>query len=192
MQDVEILKLLSVTLTRDKQTVLEEEIQRYAAATNWVIKQILKQRFSSRLRAIETLHEEFSSKYDARRGYLDDVLKTAGTEIRQHRKLAKTIRTLRDKTPFFRPGRLIFSQPIIRLDDKAVTIILNDRNLLPIPFDKRSRNRFADKLSAILKSSKKDGEINNNYSRIRVTLHKEGFADIDIQAKKLHSMENYS
>ncbi len=188
MQDFEILKLLSVTLTRDKQSVLEEELQKYGAATNWTIKQIQKQGFSSRLHALEFLYEEFSSRFDSRRSYLEDVLKTAGEEIRQHRKLSKTVRTLRDKTPFFRPGRLIFSQPIIRLDDKAVTLTLNNGDLLPIPFDKRSRNRFADKLSVILKGSK-EGEINRNYSRIRITSHKEGFSDIDIRAKKLDSIE---
>jgi len=189
MQDVEILKLLSVTLTRDKQILLEEELQRYGAATNWTIKQILKQRLSSRTKTLEFLQDNFVSKYDKRREYLEDVVKTASVEITKHRKLAKTVRSTRDKTPFFKPGRLILSQPIIRLDEKAVTLTLTDGSLLPIPFDKRSRNRLADKISAILRGTR-EGAINKNYGRVRITWNKEGFADIDIRASKQESM-NY-
>jgi len=183
MQDVEILKLLSVTLTRDKQLVLEDELQKYGAATNWTIKQILKQKLSSRTKTIEVLKDEFADKYDKRQRYLEDVVKTASVEITEHRKLAETIRTMRDKTPYFKPGRLILSQPIIRLDQKAVTLVLTDNNLLPIPFDKRSRNRLSEKIAAILRGSK-EGEINKKYSRIRITWNKEGFADIAIRALK--------
>ncbi len=183
MQDVEILKLLSVTLTRDKQLVLEEELQKYGAATNWTIKQILKQKLSSRTKTIEILKDDFADKYDKRHRYLEDVVKTASVEITEHRKLAETIRSMRDKTPYFKPGRLILSQPIIRLDQKAVTLVLSDNSLLPIPFDKRSRNRLSEKIAAILRGSK-EGEINKKYSRIRITWNKEGFADIAIRALK--------
>jgi hypothetical protein len=183
MHDIEILKLLSVTLTRDKQYLLEEEIQKYGAATNWTIKQILKQSLSSRTKTIEVLQDEFADKYDKRRKYLEDVIKTASVEITQHRKLAKTVRSMREKTPFFKPGRLIFSQPIVRLDEKAVTLALTDGSFLPIPFDKRSRNRLADKIAVILRGAR-EGEVNKNYGRIRLTWNKEGFADIDIRAMK--------
>ena len=187
MQDVEVLKLLSVTLTRDKQILLEEELQKYGAATNWTIKQILKQRLSSRTKTFEALQDEFSAKYDKRRRYLEDVVKTASVEITQHRNLSETVRSMRGKTPFFKPGRLIFSQPIVRLDEKAVTLTLTDGSLLPIPFDKRSRNRLADKIATILRGIK-EGDINKNYERIRITWNKEGFADIDIRAIKQDSM----
>jgi hypothetical protein len=189
MKDVEILKLLSVTLTREKQDILEEELRRYGDATNWTIKQILKQRFSSRTKTIEVLQEDFAAKYDKRRKYLEDVVKTANVEITRHRKLAETIRSMRDKTPFFKPGRLILSQPIVRLDEKAVTLTLADNGLLPIPFDKRSRNRHSEKLVEILRGSK-EGAINKKYSRIRITWNKEGFADIDIRVLKQESMLN--
>ena len=189
MKDVEILKLLSVTLTREKQDILEEELQRYGAAINWTIKQILKQRLSSRAKTIEVLQEDFAAKYDKRRKYLEDVVKTASVEITKHRQLAETIRSMRDKTPFFKPGRLILSQPIARLDEKAVTLTLADNSLLPIPFDKRSRNRLSEKLVEILRGSK-EGEINKKYGRIRITWNKEGFADIDIRALKQESMLN--
>ncbi|MFX1560696.1 MAG: hypothetical protein ACFFBL_08910 [Promethearchaeota archaeon] len=187
MQDVEILKLLSVTLTRDKQILLEEELQKYGAATNWTIKQILKKGLASRTKTFDSLQDEFAAKYDKRSRYLEDVVKTASVEITQHRKLAKTVRSMREKTPFFKPGRLIFSQPIIRLDERAVTLTLTDGNLLPIPFDKRSRNRLADRIAAILRGVK-DGEINKNYGRIRITWNKEGFAEIDIRTSKKESM----
>lgn len=183
MQEVEILKLLSVTLTRDKQILLEEELQKYGAATNWTIKQILKRGLSSKSKTLETLQDDFAAKYDQRRKYLEDVVKTASVEITQHRKLANTVRSMRDKIPFFKPGRLILSQPLVRLDTKAVTLTLTDGSLLPIPFDKRSRNRLTDKILAILRGVK-EGEINRNYGRVRITWNKEGFADIDIRAVK--------
>ncbi|MHA1965059.1 MAG: hypothetical protein ACXACG_13505 [Candidatus Thorarchaeota archaeon] len=188
MQDVEVLKLLSVTLTRDKQILLEEELQKYGAATNWTIKQILKQRLSSRAKTFEALQDDFVNKYDKRRRYLEDVVKTASVEITQHHKLAETVRSMRDRTPYFKPGRLIFSQPIVRLDEKAVTLTLTDGSLLPIPFDKRSRNRLAEKIAAIIRGSK-EGGVNKNYDRIRITWNKEGFADIDIRALKLESVD---
>jgi hypothetical protein len=183
MHDVEILKLRSVTLTQDKQDILEGELQRYGAATNWTIKQILKRHLSSRMKTMEVLQDEFADKYDKRRRYLEDVVKTASVEITEHRKLAETIRSMRDKTPFFKPGRLILSQPIVRLDEKAVTLTLADNSLLPIPFDKRSKNRFVVIIADILRGSK-EGTINKKYSRIRITWNKEGFADIAIRALK--------
>lgn len=188
MKDVEILKLLSITLRREKQILLEEELQKYGGATNWAIKQILKMHLSSRTKATEVLQDDFSERYDKRRAYLEDVVRTAGAEITRHRKLAKTIRSMRDKTPFFKPGRIIHSQPIVRLDEKAVTLTLADGSLLPIPFDKRSRNRLADKIASILRGSK-EGVINNKYGRIRISWHKEGFADIDIRAAKQDSID---
>lgn len=187
MQDVEILKLLSVTLTREKQDILEGELQRYGAATNWTIRQILKRRLSSRMKTMQVLQEDFADKHDKRRKYLADVVKTASVVITEHRKLAETIRSMRDKTPFFKPGRLILSQPIVRLDEKAVTLTLTDNSLLPIPFDKRSRNRLSEKIADILRGSK-EGTINKKYSRIRITWNKEGFADIDIRALKPESV----
>jgi len=187
MQDIEILKLLSVTLSREKQDILDEELRRYGAATNWTIKQILKLGLFSRTKTFETLQNDFTARFDKRRTYLEDVVKTASVEITQHRKLAKTIRSMRDKTPFFKPGRLILSQPILKLDEKAVTLTLADGSLLPIPFDKRSRNRLAEKITMILRGVK-EGEINRKYSRIRITWNKEGFADIDIRAEKQEAL----
>ena len=183
MQDVEVLKLLSVALTRDKQILLKEELQKYSAATNWTIRQIVKQNLSSRSKTFKILQEDFGNKFDKRRGYLEDVVKTASVEIAQHHKLAETIRSMRDKTPFFKSGRLIFSQPLVRLSEKAITFTLADESLLPIPFDKRSRNRLADKLTAVLRGSK-EGGINKKYDRVRITWNKEGFADIAIRIVK--------
>ena len=188
MQDVEVLKLLSVALTRDKQILLEEELQKYGAAANWTIRQILKQNLSSRSKTFTALQDAFANKFDKRRGYLEDVVKTASVEIAQHRKLAETVRSMRDKTPFFKPGRLIFSQPIVRLSEKAITLTLPDESLLPIPFDKRSRNRLADKLTSILRGSK-EGEINKKYDRVRITWNKEGFVDIDIRISRQETMD---
>lgn len=181
MSDVEILKLLSVTLTREKQDVLEEEIQKYGAATNWTIRQILKQHLTGPTKTVEKLQNIFFEKYDKRIQYMEDVVKTARVEISNHRKMTKTVRSMRDKPPFFKPGRLILSQPIIRLSEKAVTLSTSDDGRLAIPFDKRSRNRLAERIALILRNEK-PGEINRRYGRIRITWNREGFADIDIRA----------
>ena len=183
MSDVEILKLLSVTLTRDKQDVLSEELQKYGTATNWTIKQILKQKqhLTSQTKTVEVLQDVFSDKFDKRIQYLVDVVKTARVEISNHHKMAETVRSMRDKTPFFKPGRLILSQPIIKLSERAVALSIPDGSVLAVPFDKRSRNRLADKIEAILRNEKPGG-INRKYGRIRITWNKAGFAEVDVRA----------
>lgn len=182
MSDIEILKLLSVTLTREKQETLEEEIQKYGKATNWTIKQILKQRLSSPTKTVEILEEVFIEKFDKRIQYLEDIVKTARVEISSHQKMAQTVRSMRDKTPFFKPGKLILSQPIIKLNERAVTLSRLDGSVLAVPFDKRSRNRLVEKLEDILRNEK-PGVINRKYGRIRITWNKEGFADVDVRVK---------
>lgn len=184
MSDVEILKLLSVTLTRDKQDVLEEELQRYSKATNWTIKQILKQHLTSPTKTIETLQDSFTDQFDGRSQYFRDIVKTARVEISDHRKMAETVRGMKDKTPFFKPGRMILSQPLVRLSERAVSLSVPNGSKLAIPFDKRSRNRLAEKIKAILRGEKPE-QINRKYGRIRITWNKEGFADIDVRARIL-------
>ncbi|MHA2359643.1 MAG: hypothetical protein ACXAB5_05185, partial [Candidatus Thorarchaeota archaeon] len=101
--------------------------------------------------------------------------------ISTHRNKSKIIRSMRDKTPFFKPNRIILSQPVIKLSKRAVTLSIADGSVLAIPFDKRSRNRLVEKIEAILKNEK-PGVINRNYGRIRITWNKEGFADVDVRA----------
>jgi len=185
---VEILRLLSVALTRNKQAVLLEEFKRYTAATNWVIKAILKNHLRGPNRTKDAIGEEFAKEYDVRSIYLDDIITSAHAEITRYNKLAMTIRSMRDKTPFFRSGRIILSQPIIKVGDKAVILKLQDRSEVAIPYDKRSRNRLAPKIEAILRGEQKKVDVsgtallNKRYERIRLTWNNEGFADIDIRA----------
>jgi len=180
-----ILKLQSVVLTREKQGVLQEELGRYVAATNWVIKVALKSHLVRPTKIIETASDEFSKQFDKRPEYLADVVKTASSEIARHRRLARTIRSMRDKSPFFKPGRAIYSQPIVTVSDKGITLTLHDRTHLPIPFDKFSRNKMSEELNEILKgepviNGRKPQ--NKRYNRVRLTWNKEGFLGIDIQA----------
>ncbi len=182
MSDIEILKLLSVTLTREKQDTLEDAPQKYGTATNWTIKQILKQRLSTPTKTVEILEDVFIEKFDKRIQYLEDIVKTARVEISNHQKMAQTVRSMRDKTPFFKPGKIILSQPIIKLNERAVTLSRLDGSVLAVPFDKRSRNRLVEKLEDILRNEK-PGVINRKYGRIRITWNKEGFADVDVRAK---------
>jgi hypothetical protein len=184
----EILRLLSVTLTREKQLVLQGEFKRYAAASNWVIRAILRNHLRGHARIREALEEQFMAEFDKRPAYLDNVITTAIAEIRRHNKLAVTIRSMRDKTPYFRPGKIILSQPIVEVGNKAVTIRLPDRTPISIPYDKRSRNRLTSKLEMIPKGEPRRIDssganlINKRYQRVRFTWNSEGFMDIDIRA----------
>jgi len=184
----EILRLLSVTLTREKQLLLQEEFKRYATATNWVIKNILKSHLRGQAKTRSTIEEEFLREFDERPVYLDNVVTSARAEVARHAKLAMTVVSMRNKIPFFKSGRLILSQPIITIGDKAVTLRLPDRTELPIPYDKRSRNRLSSKIEEILGGEPKRLDtsnimpLNRRYERIRLTWHTEGFVDIDIRA----------
>ncbi len=183
----EILRLLSVTLTREKQLLLQEEFKRYATATNWVIKNILKNHLRGQTRIRSMIDEEFLREFDERPVYLDNVVTSARAEVARHTKLAMAVVSMRDKIPFFKSGRLILSQPIMTVGDKAVTLRLPDRTELPIPYDKRSRNRLSSKIDMILRGEPRRLDtssimpLNKRYERIRLTWHNEGFVDIDIK-----------
>jgi hypothetical protein len=185
---VEILRLLSVPLTREKQLALQEEFTRYAAASNWVIKAILKSHLRGHSKIREAIKEQFTTEFDRRPTYLYDVIISALAEIGKHNKLAATVRSMRNKIPHFKSGRIILSQPIIAVGERAVTIRLPDRTSISIPYDKRSRNRFASELDSIVKGEPRRVDtteitaINKRYQRVRFTWHAEGFMDIDIRA----------
>jgi len=100
-----LLKLSSVILTREKQGPLQEEFTRYNEATNWVIKHILRGHLTKQAQIIESIQEEFSAQFDNRQSYLIDVIRSATSEIAHHRKLAFTVRSMRDKIPYFKKGR---------------------------------------------------------------------------------------
>ena len=183
-----LLKLSSVTLTREKQIPLEEEFTRYGEATNWIIKTLLRNQLKKQTEIVETIREEFFEQFDNRPSYLIDVVRSARAEISRHRKLAMIIRSMRDKDPFFKKGRAIFSQPIVKISEKAITLMLADRTRVPIPYDKFSRNQNADKIAAILKGEPIGPDttgklpLNKRYGRIRLTWNNEGFVDIVIKA----------
>jgi hypothetical protein len=160
--DIEILKLTSVALTREKQYAIREEFDRYASATNFVIKEILRNHLTNLSRTIETLHDIIAKNYDSRDQFIHDVVKTARVVIGRHRRLSHTIRSMRSKTPFFKPGRMIFSHPIVSVDEVALILQTKSGDKLPIPLDKHSRNQSAQ----ILRYLSKNPEI---YGRIRLT-----------------------
>ncbi|MFX0055093.1 MAG: hypothetical protein ACFFAX_09225 [Promethearchaeota archaeon] len=170
----EILKLTSVTLSRDKQDKIDLEFDRYSKAVNYVIRAILKNHISSGRKTFEVLEGEISSQFDQRHQYVRDVVKTAWGEVREHRRLAQTVRSMRDKAPVFRAGRMIFSQPIVSVNEKGVHLQTANRENVPIPFDKRSRNRLIDDLESISRGK-------TVYGRVRLTWNKEGYMDIDIR-----------
>jgi hypothetical protein len=174
-QDAKILNLTSVPLTREKQFTIREEFDVYASATNFVIKEIYRKHLTNPTRTIEVLQETFSKNYDSRAQYIRDVVKTARVEIVRHRNLAVTIRSMRSKPPFFKPGRMIFSYPIVSVDEGALVLQTKTREKLPIPFDKHSRNQSAD----ILRHLAKD---HNIYGRIRMTWNDLGsYVKMDIK-----------
>ena len=181
------LKLSSVPLTREKQIPLQEEFSRYGLATNWVMKILLKGHLTKRAQILDAIQDDFFEQFDNRLTYLNDVVRSATAEIARHRKLAFTVRSMRDKTPFFKPGKAIFSQPIVKISEKALILTLADNTRIPIPYDKFSRNQNAEKISAILKGepAKVDVEgkmpINKRYGRIRLKWNSAGFVIIDIK-----------
>jgi hypothetical protein len=188
MPEMILLKLSSVALTREKQIPIEKEFTRYVQATNWVIKALLKNRLKKQAQILDAIGDDFSKLFDNRPTYLNDVMRSATAEIARHRKLAVTIRSMRDKTPFFKKGRAVFSQPLVEISDKALILTLADRTRVPIPYDKFSRNQNAEKLAEILKGNPVEVDAqgkmptNKRYGRVRLTWNPEGFVNIDIRA----------
>lgn len=172
----DIIRLQSVPLTREKQFGLEAEFQNYHTAVNYVIRIILKKHITSKTQTIEAVQDEFKEKFDSRPQYIEDVVKTARVEIGRHRKLAKTIRSLRDKDPYFKPDRVIFSDPIVKISEKALLLYTKDGTEIPIPYDKHSRNQVLVELNALATGKKK-------YGRVRLTRRKEGYIEIDIRVE---------
>jgi hypothetical protein len=188
MPETVLVKLSSVALTREKQIPIEEEFSKYGQATNWVIKALLKNHLTKESQIISALQEEFVERFDKRLQYLKDVARSAGAEIAHHRKLAVTIRSMRDKTPYFKQGRMILSQPLVEISEKALILTLSDRTKVPIPYDKFSRNQNAEQIAKILRGASTQVDAqgrkipNKRYGRIRLTWNNEGFVNIDIRA----------
>lgn len=225
---LEIIKLHSVALTREKQKVIEVEFEKYAAATNYVIKAVYKRSISNTSRTIDLLQDEiteeflyksfktkessdrtfdekltdfgtqfshdivskvitdptlkpnqakhaFALKY--RDQYVRDVIKTARVEIGRHRVLEKTIRSMRGKIPHFKPGKMILSGFLVHLDEKGLELLTTSGKVLPLPYDKRSRNREVERL-VIIKDVEKQ---KRKYGRVRFIWNKEGYSNIDIR-----------
>ncbi len=227
---VEIIKLLSVALTWEKQKIVEAEFDKYTEATNYTIKAIYKRHLTNAQRTVDTLLDEITRRFvcppidptetpnekievlhdrfgklfeynvvkeivnapemnaegtrnqfsiDYSNQYVQDVVKTARVEIGEHRKMAKNIRSMRDKSPYFKPGRMILSGLLVGISEKACDLLTTSGNRVPIPYDKRSRNRVIDKLLEI--KDKKDKS--RKYGRIRFSWNREGYVDIDIKLK---------
>ncbi len=222
----DIITVQSVALTREKSVSIQKETKFYQDATNFVIKEILKNHITSSAHTIESVRDDvvrrflhlrdstgplselndkqlrevfarrfpvtivnkrFKEKVDPARlrpefalryemQYVQDVVKTARVEIGKHRKMARTLRSIRDKSPYFKPGRMIFSGVIVGISDdsKALLLLTPDGEEIPIVFDKRSRNRVISKLQAMVSGSRK-------YGRVRIIWNREGYADIDIR-----------
>jgi predicted transposase len=175
-RESEILKLTSVTLSREKQDKIDLEFERYTNAVNYVIRVILKDHIPSGKKTFDLLQEDIASRFDRRPQYVKDVVKTAWGVVREHRIRAQTIRSMRDRMPVFRSGRMIFSQPIVSVDEMALQLQTAEREKVPIPFDKRSRNRLADELRSLVQGK-------TACDRVRLTWNKEGYMDIDIRAE---------
>ncbi|NHJ14094.1 MAG: hypothetical protein EAX95_10490 [Candidatus Thorarchaeota archaeon] len=172
--EIRILRLTSVALTREKQLTLQDELERYASSVNFVIKTIMQKHITKVQKTIETVQDSFSARFDSRPEYLRDVVRTARVEIGKHRRMARTIRTMRGKTPYFKSGRMILSHPLVSIDEKSLVLRISGDTELPIPFDKHSRNQNANELLALSRGTSKPG-------RIRITWNKQGYADVDVR-----------
>lgn len=220
---VEIVKTLSVILTRDKQDIVDYNLDTYANATNYVIKTIFKNRLTSPRAAYDALYADIREKFVYKKEdnvtetdseivfgglfpfnvvsrvvgkseknpvelrqefaqrfahqYISDVVKTASVEITRHRKLAKMIVTKRGKIPHFKRGVMIVSGILVNIDARGATLLTLGGQELPIPFDKRSRNREVGVLEEIASGRRK-------IQRVRFTWNREGYLNIDIRLPK--------
>ncbi len=219
---VEIVKIQSVILTREKQLALENDFRVYADATNYCIKNILRRTLSTQTRAVDVLYDDISKgfvfkrknessdptpltfgqrfRYDliteyvkdpklkpeearlefSRRfahQYTTDTVKTARVVIGRHRKLARTLVSVRDKSPFFKPGTMILSGILVDVSERAIDVLTLSGERISIPYDKRSRNRETSVLQSIASERTK-------YERTRLILNKEGFLDIALRLQR--------
>ncbi|MCK4817170.1 hypothetical protein KA005_15480, partial [bacterium] len=117
----------------------------------------------------------FAIKY--RDQFVKDVVKTARVEIGRHRGLENTIRSMRGKIPHFKPGRMIFSGFLVNIDERGLDLLTTSGRVLPLPYDKRSRNREVERL-VIIKDVEKQ---KRKYGRVRFIWNKEGYSNIDIR-----------
>jgi len=220
---VEIVKTLSVILTRDKQDIVDYDLDTYANATNFVIKTIFKKRLTSPRAAYDALYADIKDRFVYKKEdnvevtdseivfgglfpfdvvsrvvgksqknpvelrqefaqrfahqYISDVVKTASVEITRYRKMAKILVSMREKTPHFKRGVMIVSGILVNIDARGVTLLTLGGQELPIPFDKRSRNRETDVLEKIASGMRK-------IQRVRFTWNREGYLNIDIRLPK--------
>ncbi|MDF1538878.1 MAG: hypothetical protein P1Q69_08245 [Candidatus Thorarchaeota archaeon] len=217
---VKIVKTLSVILTRDKQDIVDYNLDTYANATNYAIKTIFKRHLASPRAAYDALYADIRDRFvynkevDAEEAdgkivfggrfpfaiisriigesdknpvellqefterfahqYVSDVIKTASVEITRYRKLSKMIVSMRNKIPHFKQGVMIVSGFLVNIDTGGATLLTLGGQEVPIPFDKRSRNREIDILEQIASGKRK-------IQRVRFTRNREGYLNIDIR-----------
>ncbi len=174
--ETEVVELSTVPLTRQKQDIVDAELEKYAGATNYLIVAIFGEPPRNQEEILEGLRNKFYGKFDVRPEYFQDVLTSARLEIRRHKAQAKYLRNLRDKVPSFEEGELRFSTPIVEVGKKAI-IIKTSEEEVPLPFDKYSRNKNAQVLEEIRTGKKK-------FERVRFKWNKEGYFDVDIRLEK--------
>jgi hypothetical protein len=222
-----IVNLLSVPLTKDKQSLLLSQFQLYAALVNYTIKLLIQRQIILQSKALETMRDSFEkkffalatssdssettslanarvlfeSKFDSRtieeyreasasmqgeqdtghvdwfvHQYFKDVVRTALSEIARHRRMAATVRSPRDKSPFFKPGRMVLSAPTVSIGETSCVVLAVHGEEIPVPFDKRSRGRETAILTALAAGQKR-------FSKVRLKWHKEGYVDINIRVE---------
>ena len=174
--ETEVVGLSTVPLTRQKQDIIDAELEKYARATNYIIAAIFGEPPSNKKKILQGLRNEFYERFDDRPDYFEDVLVTARLEIRRHKAQAKYLRNLRDKVPSFEEGELRFSAPIVEVGEKAIVLKTSDDEV-PLPFDKYSRNKNAQVLEQIRSGGKA-------FERVRFKWNKEGYFDVDIRMEE--------
>jgi hypothetical protein len=123
---------------------------------------------------IRRSRKDFALLYESQ--YVKDIVKSARVEIGKHRRLAHTLRSIRDKQPYFKEGRIIFSKPILQIskEGKAFLLLTSAGKEIPLVFDKYTRNASLKTLDGIV-----NGKI--KYDRVRLTWNREGYLNIDVR-----------
>jgi hypothetical protein len=174
--NVRLVTLLSVVLTKEKQKVAQREFERYASAVNFVIKAALAKHVTSSKRLVEAIEEEFLMRFDDRTEYMKDVVRTAAATIVRHRKMTRVIPARRDRAPYFRSGSIVLSPPLIAVNETGLVLMYSKSESMPVPFDKRSRNKEATLLQDIVHRR-------TSLGRTRLIWHKEGFLEFTFRVR---------
>ncbi|MEM2141766.1 MAG: hypothetical protein QXS20_10415 [Candidatus Thorarchaeota archaeon] len=147
-EQLRIVHLTSVRLTKEKQRILLNEFERYAAAVNFTIRTALTKHLTVEKRIEDGVADTLAQRYGVTPEYVKDVVKTARITIARYRRQVLRSPTVRNNKPYFARGTVILSPPMIRFQG-PVLVFSTTGNAIPIPLDEASRIREASTIQCM-------------------------------------------